>query len=259
MFRPACGCADLNPMSALSLVRVPTGSFHLAPVSAPRVGLQAAWVTLAAAALTSVGLAPAWHLGLVPVSPLVLATPPALAVAVLALRPGGTPLLRDLARSPVLVVLLAAGVGGAAVLWSMGAPRLSGWDAIGLVTAAAFEETVFRVALPVCAWHVLRAIGLTRVAPAGAALVAVATFAVMPGHVAQMASPTAAVPFVCLAVLLLGVVWLGRDPLLAVVVHLAVNAWMLAAAVGDVPPVWARLGTALVVVPVGVALARRTR
>lgn len=259
MFRPGHPRVDLIPMSALALVRLPTGSLRLAPVPAGRVGLQAAWLTLAAAGVAAAGLAPTWHLGVVPFSPLVLAAPPALAVAVLALRPGGTALLRDLAGHPLLAVPFVTGVAGVIVVWSMGAPRLSGWDAMGLVTAAAFEETVFRVAVPACTWHVLRAAGFKRAGPPVAGIVAAATFAVMPGHVAQMASPALAVPFVCLAVLLLGVVWLGRDPVLAVLLHLTVNAWMLAAAFGAVPPGWARLGTALVVVPVGVALARRTR
>lgn len=246
-------------MAAPVLTRVPVGTVHMPRVDVPRAAFVAAWLIVMAEAAVLGGLGGGWRMGVIGVSPLVLACPLALAVACLALRGSGPSLLGDMTRRALLWVPLATGLAGACVAWCAGPSRLSALDALGLATAATFEETVFRVALPVCIWQVLRAMGCRRAAPAVAAAVAVTTFAVMPGHLAQADSLVGVLPFACLALLLLGVVWIGHDPVLAVAAHLGVNAWMLAATVGAVPGPIARAGTAAVVVPVGIALARRTR
>lgn len=246
-------------MAAPVLARAHVGTLRVPRVSVPPSTFLAAWMLLFAQVAVLGGLGGGWRIGVIRVSPLAIACPLALAVAAVVLRGGGPTLLADVTRRPSLWVPLGAGLAGAGAVWCLAPSRLSGWDALGLVTAATFEETVFRLALPVCVWQALRALGRPRAGPVVAAVVAVATFAVMPGHLAQVASPAAMVPFVCLALLLLGVVWIGRDPLLAVAAHLGVNAWMLAATLGAVHATVARAGTAVVVVPLGVALARRTR
>lgn len=225
----------------------------------PRFTFVAAWLLVAVEAATVCGIGGPMRLGAVTVSPLAFACPPALWVACRALRGDGAPLRDDLSATASLWLPLVAGLVGPVVAWGAGASRLSSADALGLAIGAALEETVFRIAVPVCTWQVLRVLGWRRAAPVVATVAAVATFALMPGHLAQMTTPAAAVPFACLALLLLGVVWIGRDPLLAVATHFGVNAWMLAATFGAIPPLIGRVGCAAVVVPVGVALARRTR
>lgn len=242
------------------MVFATTGTIHLGRVTTiPRPAFIAAWLLVAAEAVTLAGLGDSLQLGVVAVSPMALACPLALAVACIALRGEEPPLRREVLASRWLWATLAAGLAGPLAAWYLASPRFSGVDALGLATGAALEETVFRIALPVCIWQLLRMLGWRRAAVVVAAVAAVATFALMPGHVAQMTSLAGVVPFACLALLLLGVVWIGRDPLLAVATHFGVNAWMLAATFGAVPPVVGRLGTAAVVIPVGVALARRTR
>lgn len=258
-FQECKRAADHSPVAITVLTRVPVGTLKLPPVSIPRPAFAAAWMLVAAEAAALLGLNRGWSIGVVSVSPLVFACPLALVIAQLAMRDGRPALSREICSARLPFIALLAGLAGPVLAWGAAAPRLSAWDALGLAIAAAFEETVFRLALPVCVWQLARVLGLPGASPALAAATAVATFAVMPGHVAQMTSPAALLPFTCLALLLLGIVWIGRDPLLAVVVHLGVNAWTLAATYGAVPAVAGRLGTAVIVVPVGIGLARRTR
>jgi len=223
--------------------------------------MLAAWLAVASEAAVATVLGTPWSLGQILLTPLVLAAPLGLVVAGRALRADGDVALgADLfGRKPWLAAILFAAIGGGVAVLTVGRGRLDVWDLAGLAVAAVFEEALFRVALPVCIHQCLRRMGAERAAVPIAGTVAAVAFAVMPGHLAQTRSPVELVPFLCLGLLLLGVVWIGRDPWLAAATHFGVNAWMLAAVCGAVSGQVARIGTAAVIIPVGIAVASRHR
>ncbi len=107
----------------------------------------------------------------------------------------------------------------------------------GYVLAALHEEVVFRVALPLIVWRILRRADFSRGwSRAGAILVPAALFSVLPNHLRQADSVLGVLPFFTFAVLL-GLLVRRPDVLpAAALTHLAVNLLTIPVLSGAVSP-----------------------
>lgn len=192
------------------------------------------WVAAAIAAVEALswGAGLWWQVGDVPLSP--SAALGLVVVAVYARRG------RLGAPAVPIVAFLAVAVLCAAVYSGTGTP-------VALVAAAAGEESVYRLALPLLVAALLRRAGAPRPVPCLAAVASVSVlFAFLPGHVAQFAtSPLGPVPWIGLSVMWMWMLWRGASIVVVAAHHTALNCVAFSTSAGASPLLW----TAAVVVP----------
>lgn len=202
-----------------------TRTFMLLPASAgerldratasPLTFITAA-VTVAVAALTYSGVLDAPVVGLMPVGSMIAF---GAACALSWHRTADR-------RLPAVWAALAFGFASAVFVSRLvQVPEVPDLFAVGMLLTVIEEELVFRLAATLALWPLLRRAGLGhRSAGAVVAVIPGLVFCFMPGHVAQMASPAAAVPFLVLGLLHWWLTFSAGRLSLAVLLHLAANS-----------------------------------
>jgi hypothetical protein len=125
------------------------------------------------------------------------------------------------------------------------APTVGAALVAALVLAAAAEETVYRVAVPVAVLFAAQRLGVRRHADLLAGAFAVVIFSFLPGHVAQMAQ-LGPLPWAALAIMWLWMLWRGMPVWVVALSHAALNTAAAALDEGASPLWW----SAVVGVPV---------
>lgn len=109
------------------------------------------------------------------------------------------------------------------------AAGLSPAEAAALAASSAHEEVAYRFAIPLVVAAAARAWWPDATALRAGVAVAVPAFVFLPGHVAQMSTPLAAVPFAAMAAAFAAAVWWGGLLGPAMVTHAAWNLVAMAA------------------------------
>ncbi len=208
----------LHPARRVPASDADTLDVHPASPTARRsLVLTMAFITTVIEALSVAGLVPDVRVGTLELS---LGLVPALGLAAVC---GERLLGRSTRRSVavgywicIAVLLPALGI----VYWR--GDRLGLW--FSLVTAALGEELIYRLAVPAVAAVVLRAVGLDhRQARIGGLIVGGVWFVLLPGHLEQMHSPLASIPFIAYASLAALLVYRSGSVLPMAAGHAVIN------------------------------------
>lgn len=109
-------------------------------------------------------------------------------------------------------------------------------EAIAVLSAAAVEESVFRLFLPAIIMIGLKRMGCrASLALASGLLFSAALFSILPGHVAQIQGAQTFFVFVAFAAVMSNAVWRGRALVMAAAAHATINFLTLSMLDGSIP------------------------